>query len=65
MYGDAFIEEYLGAYRGQDDWKDELSRYEVRTVLIEPSAPLAELLAHEPGWRKTYRDSVAVVFERK
>jgi len=65
VYGDAFIEEvFLKAYRGGADWREPLERYQVRVVLIEPDAPLAERLAREAGWRRIYEDKQAVVFGR-
>ena len=64
-YGDAFIENvYLKAYRGGTDWRAPLDRYNVRVVLIEPTAPLAARLAQDTAWKKAYADSQAVVFER-
>ena len=65
VYGDAFIEnEYMKAYRGGVDWRTPLDRYSVRTVLVEPDAPLAAQLAQDAAWRQVYADKQAVVFER-
>jgi len=64
VYGDAFIEEFLRAYRANGDWRGELSRYNAGTVLIEPDAPLALQLAQDAGWKKAYEDKMAVIFEK-
>ncbi len=65
VYGDAFIEKYLAAYRGEASWKPTLEQYSVRTILIEPDAPLAAQLAQDAMWKKVYEDKQAVVYETK
>ncbi|HEV2802183.1 MAG TPA: hypothetical protein VGW12_17050 [Pyrinomonadaceae bacterium] len=62
VYGDAFMEEALGAMAGERDWRAALERYDVRTVMIKPSAPLASLLRQDASWRSVYEDGQAVVF---
>ena len=65
VYGDAFIENvYMKAYRAEADWRAPLDRYGVRTVLVEPDAPLAAKLGQDSVWRQVYADKQAVVFER-
>lgn len=65
VYGDAFIEEFLGAYRGGAGWSAPLDRYHVQRVLVEPDAPIAAHLAQDATWTKTYADPQAVIFERR
>ena len=65
VYGDAFMEEFLKAWRGGAGWRAPLERFGVRVVLIEPDAPLATRLTQEPGWKKTYSDLQAVIFQRQ
>lgn len=65
VYGDAFIEEvYLKAYRGGADWRAPLDQYDVRIVLVEPTAPLTVQLSREAEWKKVYADDQAVIFTR-
>jgi len=65
VYGDAFIEEvYLKAYRGGADWRAPLDQYNVRVVLVEPTAPLTVQLSREAEWNKVYADDQAVIFTR-
>lgn len=64
VYGDAFIEEFLRAYRANAGWAGTLERYNVGTVLIEPDAPLARQLAQDILWKRVYEDKVAVVFQK-
>ncbi|HEX8458589.1 MAG TPA: hypothetical protein VF656_14920 [Pyrinomonadaceae bacterium] len=62
VYGDAFMEEALGAMAGEREWRAALERYDVRTVLIKPDVPLASLLRQDSSWRCVYEDRQAVVF---
>ncbi len=65
VYGDAFIENvYLKVYRGETNWQQSLERYNVRTILVEPDAPLTAQLAHDAAWKEVYADKQAVVFEK-
>jgi hypothetical protein len=65
VYGDAFIEEFLRASRGQGDWRDTLVRHQIRTVIVKPDSPLSNLLLKEEGWGKVYEDAQAVVLTRQ
>jgi hypothetical protein len=62
VYGDAFMEEALSTMAGGREWRAPLERYDVRTVLIKPNAPLASLLRQDATWRNVYEDRQAVVF---
>lgn len=62
VYGDAFMEETLGASAGERDWREPLERYGVRTVFVKPNAPLASLLRQDTTWRSVYEDRQAVIF---
>ena len=42
-----------------------LSKYGVRSCLLQREAPLAVVLATLPDWEPVYRDSMAVLFVRK
>ena len=41
-----------------------LDKYEIRTVLLSPDAPLTYLLENQRGWKKVFSDRVAVIFVR-
>jgi hypothetical protein len=65
VYGDAFIEQvYLPAYRGEANWQSTLERYNVGTILIAPTAPLAAQVARDPTWKRVYADAQALVLEK-
>jgi hypothetical protein len=61
VYGDAFIEEFLRASKGQGDWRELLNRNGIRTVIVKPDSPLAGLLLKEEGWSKAFEDAQAGV----
>lgn len=62
VYGDAFMEEALGAMAGERNWREPLERDRVRTVMIKPNAPLASLLRQDENWESVYEDRQAVIF---
>ncbi len=64
LYGDAFIEEYLKAYRGEPGWQEILSEHGVELVLIDRGSGLAAVLDHDRGWQRAYQDEVAVLYKR-
>ena len=41
-----------------------LKKYGIRLCLLSAQAPMARVMPYLPGWRKSYADSVAVVFVR-
>ena len=43
-------------------WQQELDRWQVRTIIINPESRMAKGLAMEPKWKEWYRDSTAVVY---
>ncbi|HEX8175698.1 MAG TPA: hypothetical protein VF543_11320 [Pyrinomonadaceae bacterium] len=65
VYGDAFLEEFLRATKGQGDWREPLRRNGIRTVIVKPDSPLAGLLMKEEGWSKAFEDSQAVVLVKR
>jgi hypothetical protein len=65
IYGDAFIEEFLQAYQGRENWRAPLDRYGVKVVLVEPGAPIVGKLAQDAAWRQVYEDKQAVIFRKE
>jgi len=65
LYDDSLLREYLTAYFANEGWIDILAEHEINTVLIEPGAPLAKVLALMPGWRLDYAGSIAVIYVRE
>jgi hypothetical protein len=65
VYGDTLIEEFLNVYRASPGWQNELTRRDVRLVLIEPDAPLAQALSASPDWQVAFADLSSVIYRRK
>ncbi len=65
LYGDEFLTEYLNVIFLADQWRETLDKYDVSWVVIEAGSGLARALREEPGWRLSYEDELAVLFERE
>lgn len=57
------LADYVKALRVQDTFT-VLDKYRIRYVVMAPDDPIAYLLAHSAGWKRTYDDGQAVGFER-
>jgi hypothetical protein len=64
LYGDSFLTHFNEMYEGEVNPQPEFLRRDIRTVLVEPSAPIANLLSITRGWHKCYQDSLAVIYVR-
>jgi len=62
LYTTKILQGYLTMYAARPGWQTALKANGVQTVLVERTAPLAQMLAREPGWRLAYRDRLAVVY---
>jgi hypothetical protein len=62
-YGDAVFAEYIRAWNLDPGWRDVLSKYRIRWVLVDARARLAHELVRESSWGIWYCDSVAVLLE--
>ena len=65
LYDSRILNAYLNAYSGTRRWKTVLKDYQVQDVLIEPDAPLAQLLAQTPGWQLVYHDGGSVLYTKE
>jgi hypothetical protein len=64
LYTARILDAYLAAYDASPDWQTVLRSYRVETVLVERTAPLAQVLARSAAWRPRYRDGLAVLYTR-
>ena len=64
FYGPAFVEEGLQVWDACPDWANILAQYRVSAVLLPVDSPLATVLRERPDWKVTYRDHIALLFER-
>ena len=65
LYGDAFMDDLAKTYylRG-DSWRNQFSRYGIRTVVLPPDAPLVTALQGMADWKTIYSDNQAVILTR-
>jgi len=61
-YGADFEKDALAVERVNYDWEKTLTRFDIDTILLSPSAPLTGALKESSRWRLVYDDGVAVVF---
>ena len=64
MYGDGFMFEWQRIHRGDAAAFDRgVQRWGIGWTILEPGAPLVELLDRKRGWRRIYEDPWAVVHQ--
>ena len=61
-FNDETIKSYTVIEDLQPGWQKEVSRWQIRTIIINSNSPMAKRLFLEPDWKVWYRDSTAVVF---
>jgi hypothetical protein len=65
LYGDDLLRKFQQVAELKNGWRQVLERAQVGTVLLPPSGALAQGLLLDPQWQERYRDSRAVIFERR
>ncbi len=66
LYGDAFLDDLAAAYYVRTDhWQQDLERWQIRTVLLPPHAPLVSALRLKPEWHQVYTDHLALIMTRE
>jgi hypothetical protein len=63
LYGDDLLNQYLTVVYARAGWQDVLNSWDIHVVLLEPSAPILQILIHQ-GWRLQYRDDQSVILLR-
>ncbi len=56
---------YAAIYNAAPTWRDAIAAFNIRLVLVDTRAPMADELAKDARWTKAYSDEQAVVFTRK
>jgi hypothetical protein len=64
LYGDAFMDSFARTYDLTNHWEAPLESWQIRTVLVPPSAPLASVLGSRAGWKQIYADPQAVILTK-
>ncbi len=65
VQGKEHVQEYFSILETDPGWNDKLDRAGVQLICIQANAPLTFRLAESRSWRERYRDSWAVIFERR
>lgn len=65
LFNDQMLRSYLAIYGAAPGWNALLARYHVDDVLVEPGAPIVQVLALAPGWKRVYHDSYSVLYTRR
>jgi hypothetical protein len=63
-FSDTTIASFTRIEEVKPEWKAELDRWNVQTVMVMSKSPLAKALAMDPAWQTWYRDTTATVFRR-
>jgi hypothetical protein len=65
LYGDAMLSLYARLQAGdREAIEATLERYGIAWTIFPPDARIAAILDREPGWRRLYADTTAVVHAR-
>ncbi len=64
LYGDALMDSFAQTYGLTNHWEAPLESWQIRTVLVPPSAPLASVLRSRSGWSQIYSDPQAVILTK-
>jgi len=64
LFGDEILGEWMTIIQAGNEWQNLLEKWDVTRVIIEPNRPLASIISSK-GWVERYRDTQAVVFDRK
>jgi hypothetical protein len=65
LYGDAFMDQSGATYNiSNESWRDPLEKWQIRSVILPPNAPLVSALRCQSQWKEVYGDPQAVIFEK-
>jgi hypothetical protein len=64
LYGDQFFEDYEKVFLVQPDWNKVLDQWHVNWILVQKNSSLGTILEQTSGWKRTYEDGTAMLFQR-
>ena len=64
LYGDSFMDDFYATYHLTDGWQGPIQKWQIRTIILPPDAPVMTALRSHPGWRQIYADSQALILTR-
>jgi hypothetical protein len=65
LFNNAILRDYLTIYAGKPGWESVLRHRSVDVVLVERTAPLAQLLAIDPAWKRDFQDAISALYVRR
>jgi hypothetical protein len=65
IYDDSFLRDFLAITLVNPDYDQRLAKTGAQLVLIESGSVLDNFLARDATWQESYRDEVAVIYERR
>jgi hypothetical protein len=65
FYGADYLQEWVKALKARFDWRKELTRYSIDTVLLATDDPLSSVLKETREWKPVFDDGRAIVFEKR
>jgi hypothetical protein len=65
MYGDEFVNEFLGFTRGLTRWQEPFQKYGVQVAIVGHDSVLRLQLEQSTEWQQLYHDDMSSVFQRK
>jgi len=64
FYGQEFEQKFFDLMSVKYDWQQYLTQYNIDTIVLSPTTPLASAIKESCHWRAVYDDQVAIVFRR-
>jgi hypothetical protein len=61
LYGDSFMHDFHATYHLTDGWGGPIQKWQIRTIILPPDAPVMTALRSHAGWKQIYADSQAVI----
>jgi hypothetical protein len=61
LFGDSILSQWLTDMQAGDGWKEDIQRWKIDYILIDPQRPLAQA-AVQNGWKVLYKDAGAVLY---
>jgi hypothetical protein len=65
VYGDEFMTDFGACYYLTGNWRRPLERWNIRTLVLPPDAPLITALRSDSAWREIFADSQAVILSKQ
>ena len=65
FFGPELLSDYRKLQGGETRWRELMDRYQFQMALLPRDWALSTALDREPGWRRVYQDSVAVLYTRR